>query len=130
MRGGSTECNGTATMRMNTETLPWHVRYESFAGTLPSIASVRVQIVGLTLTFDPTGIFPNCRLRSEASHPFVGSFLIAGGVASRFAADSTRKIPLVSEAFCGFAAESDFRGTAEVFLQGSTTTRITVTLVQ
>jgi hypothetical protein len=52
-----------------TETLPWHVRYSSFSGTLPNISGVEVRIVGLAFRIGYT--FVNCLIRSESIEPAV-----------------------------------------------------------
>lgn len=51
------------------ETLPWHLRYRSFTGTLPTIATVAIDIVEYTVTLrEPTfGIV--CSIRSTGAQP-------------------------------------------------------------
>lgn len=34
------------------ESLPWHLRYDSFTGTLPRITSIRFRVVGFSLWFE------------------------------------------------------------------------------
>jgi hypothetical protein len=46
-RAATGPCGFRTAATLLTETLPWHVRYESFAGTLPDITSVGIGIVGL-----------------------------------------------------------------------------------
>jgi hypothetical protein len=41
-------CTG-GELHLLAETLPWHLRYNSFTGTLPAIETVRFQIVGFSL---------------------------------------------------------------------------------
>lgn len=41
--------NFLARVRLLTETLPWHVRYEGFSGVLPTIGSLRLGVVGIAL---------------------------------------------------------------------------------
>lgn len=49
------------------ETLPWHVRYESFTGTLPAISSARFTIVGVSFRIrEPLA---TCLARSSAESP-------------------------------------------------------------
>jgi hypothetical protein len=50
--------------RAKTETLPWHVRYESFVGTLPNITELKSRIVGATFTVEPTGSGLACTYQS------------------------------------------------------------------
>jgi hypothetical protein len=43
--GASASCTGGG-MTVLTETLPWHVTYEKFEGTLPNITHVGVEVIG------------------------------------------------------------------------------------
>lgn len=52
-----------------TESLPWHVQYASFEGTLPTIVSVTTNIIGLALQLREPTFGITCLMRSEASHP-------------------------------------------------------------
>jgi hypothetical protein len=70
---------GTATVLP--ETLPWHVRYQSFSGTLPSIASVTVNVIGFSLRYresEGLGIF--CNIRSTEAEPLTVTYRIGAGV--------------------------------------------------
>jgi len=71
----SEQCTGGG-VTVNEETLPWHVRYESFTGTLPSITGVRFQIIGATLRGEILGI--RCQYITSATEPLV----IRAGVTS------------------------------------------------
>jgi hypothetical protein len=129
VRGDSTSCLNTGTARVNAETLPWHVQYLRFIGSLPAITEIEIQLVGADFNVDPASIFlPNCRARTEQLHPAKGIILLTSGSANRLRANENARIPLPG--ICEFAEESNFSGTAEVFGLGSTTTRITVRLVQ
>jgi len=46
-RAATGPCGAGTAATLLAETLPWHVRYESFAGTLPAMTAVRIGIVGL-----------------------------------------------------------------------------------
>jgi hypothetical protein len=131
VRGGATECNNTGTATVLTETLPWHLRYDSFRGTLPGITGIRVQMVGAAFKARPTGSV-ECLARTEAAHPGYGiAEITAEGVARTARADETATIPAGGNLLCEiFPTNGRFRGTAEVFVLGSTTTRISVRLVQ
>ena len=48
-RAVSGTCTG-GTVTFLTGTLPWHVRYGSFAGVLPAISSLTLQLVGLSVS--------------------------------------------------------------------------------
>jgi hypothetical protein len=130
----SESCVG-GTARVLTETLPWHVRYDRFIGALPGITGIRIQLVGakFLVTFPP-GI--NCLFTSTAREPAFGILeREAGGLVNRLRADETVTVPktpneqaTLNSAFC--PPGGIFAGAGEVFLQGSTSTRISVTLVQ
>jgi hypothetical protein len=68
-RATSSTCtNGT--MRVLTESLPWHVRYMSFTGTLPNITSLAVSVVGAS--FSIREAFGNLFLgRSTTERPLI-----------------------------------------------------------
>ncbi len=109
------------------ETLPWHVRYESFAGTLPNITSIRGQIIGLSdrLEYERLGGII-CLYRTEAAHP--SKFILtreAGGAISQYRFDETVLIPPTT----GFPCTEAFLSGAEQFTVQGSTTRITVRLV-
>ena len=56
-----------------TETLPWHISYSGFQGTLPEITSIIVHVVGAAFRVrEPGGV--NCLARSSATRPAVGTF--------------------------------------------------------
>jgi hypothetical protein len=55
-------------------TLPWHVKYESFEGTLPRFETVRLNIVGAALLAEIFGF--NCLYRSTAARPWSGHFIV------------------------------------------------------
>jgi hypothetical protein len=129
VRGGSAECNGTGVARVNSETLPWHVRYSKFTGALPNITGVELQLVGASVNVDPEGAAPNCNARTTAAAPALAILIIIIIGAKEFRANEAARIPL-SGGLCELAGAADLRGTAEVFILGSVTTRTVVRLVQ
>jgi hypothetical protein len=120
--------NGTVTMLA--ATLPWHVRYVSFAGTLPAIARITVQIVGMSYRIT-AGTGATCLVETTAAHPYVGIFgrNTTTGRLAEFTSDETAAIPVEEEVNCMFAGTAHNTSGAEVSVQG-TTTAITVRLVQ
>lgn len=111
------------------ESLPWHIQYDSFSGTLPAITGVRVGIVGMAFLI--LDIFHQCLFMSNAANPAYGIFQReAGGAISGFRAEEMTAIPL-KEALNGRPCPMSIRWmeTGTVTLLG-TTTRITLTLVQ
>jgi hypothetical protein len=137
LRGGRAECLNTGTARINGETLPWHVRYRSFTGALPSITGISLQIVGGSWNIDPEGSLPNCNVTGTTAHPPTGTgVLTASGPSGNFnirtvRGDEGTKIPVGGEFLCNFSpSEAIFTGTAELFVQGNISTRILVRLIQ
>jgi hypothetical protein len=62
-------CRG-GEIRALTETLPWHIEYLSFTGTLPRITSMRGALVGLNIQQEAIGI--TCLYRTTQEHPGIG----------------------------------------------------------
>jgi hypothetical protein len=117
---------GTATAL--TETLPWHIRYDRFIGSLPSITGIRTQLVDAGFLVN---IGFECLYRSTAARPIAGILNrdTITGATQTLTADATTRIPLASGEF-GCPTEGSFQGTAEVFIRTDWRTRITVRLVQ
>jgi hypothetical protein len=116
--------NGTATVLPTS--LPWHLRYDSFRGTLPSITGVLLQLIRASFRIADTVGF-SCLAETKATEPAHGIVEVTAGVARTLRADELKEIN------CPFLGRGRFRGTAEVFVQnapGLETTRITVRLVQ
>jgi hypothetical protein len=112
------------------QTLPWHIRYDSFRGTLPNVTGILVQLIDTSFLVE---IFPiGCLYKSTTANPTHGIINIeAGGNANTLTADETKPIPLSVDLSGGFCPVTGFlSGTGNVTLQGSTTTRIRVRLVQ
>jgi hypothetical protein len=98
--------------------LPWHLRFDRWAGTLPNISSIRQQLVGGEFRIDE-GIF-TCLSITRAGEPGFGTIAVVSGAARTIAAEGT----ISCEGING-----TFSGTGEVFVQRSTT-RILIRLVQ
>lgn len=107
-----------------TATLPWHLRYTSFSGTLPTITTISgkgflgsglIEAAGFNCLYEGTG----AGIINRESGGVVRTVTPSGSV------------PLKTQ-LSGFSCPSavEFKGDGEVFVQGSSTTRITVTLVQ
>lgn len=55
------------TMSVLTETLPWHVQYGSFTGTLPNISAMTMRLIGMSASWTFLGV--TCLGRTEAGTP-------------------------------------------------------------
>jgi hypothetical protein len=115
-----------------TETLPWHVQYVSFAGRLPEIESVKVQMIGIRFRIETTdGLV--CLTGTTQSHPAVGNFLreAESGVLMSMTALPEFTIPLERTGFlCELAGTGKFTGTAAISGTGVGRPAVTLRLVQ
>jgi hypothetical protein len=68
-------CTG-GSARILTATLPWHVRYESFATALPLFTQITVRVIGAAFLIEEETLFgrARCLARSEANNPVKGIF--------------------------------------------------------
>lgn len=109
------------------ETQPWDVTYQSFTGTLPNITGVRYSLINAAFQVEP-GLGIVCLARTSREFPAAGDARRdAAGRITSLTTDSTLQIPTTGNAEC--PEYGIFFGTGEVFLQGSSTTRITLTLI-
>ena len=118
--------------RFLAETLPWHVRYESFLGVLPNINAIRGQFIGLAFRLVCERLLNlTCLYVTEAGRPS-RFFLMREfeGMITRFRFDETALIrPLIppSNERC---FEAFLFGTTELITVLGSTSRIFVGLVQ
>lgn len=113
-------------MRILTETLPWHVRYESFSGTLPNITGINLRDVGMALAIEK-GLSAVCLLKATTANPAKSTLIVSGGVIWELDFSSSATIPSTGM-FCPFAT-GRFSGFG-AFGRARTTSIIDVTLVQ
>jgi hypothetical protein len=89
--------NGT--MSVLTATLPWHVQFGSFTGTLPNITTMTTRVIGMSASWTFLGL--TCLGRTEAGTP---AGLIAerngAGTLTSFRWDESLPIPLTGSAGC------------------------------
>lgn len=106
------------------ESLPWHVRFQGFTGTLPNISSIRAKIVGAGVSVrENLGIV--CLIRSTATEPTIASF-------SREALGALSGVTVSGEIASGAECSGirgTVRGTSTSLTVQSSATRITVTLI-
>jgi hypothetical protein len=108
-------------------TLPWHVRYDGFSGTLPRITEIHIRVIGFSFRF-PNGTGGFCLYESSVVQPLIIWLQIAAtGVENDMKADEAAEIPLTSGALCG--TNEDVAGTSSSFTVLGGTAAITVTLV-
>jgi hypothetical protein len=108
------------------ESLPWHVRYQSFTGALPAITGVRHYLIGAAFQIEP-GLGIVCLARSSERFPAAGDAQReAGGNVTTLEPDSTLAIPVTGTA-CPEAGI--FSGSGEVFVLGSSERRVKLSLI-
>jgi hypothetical protein len=130
-----THCTG-GSARVLKASLPWHIRYDSFTGTLPNITGIKLRLSlteFLAQQIEPFGGIARCLYRSTAASPhkeLVGRE--AGGAATKISSESAG-IPLFDETlssaifFCPATVRLSGE-TSSLTVQGGTA-KITVTLV-
>jgi hypothetical protein len=109
------------------QTLPWHIRYDGFAGVLPRITRINIQVISYSLLVFFS--LSRCLYLSNAERPAYMEFEVIEGQLARLRHDETRSIPLHST--ISGICESTIRlaHDAPVTVQGRTTA-INVRLVQ
>lgn len=109
-------------------TLPWHVRYRGFTGTLPRLTGFQDAVIGLSVRLQPTGSIA-CLARSTVENPWVRTTIVeAGGRVTGVQLDPTATIPLEGF-FCGFGGEMTFSGTGTAARSGTTVQDVTIRLI-
>jgi hypothetical protein len=119
--------NGTT----SPNTLPWHLTYNSFTGTLPNIQTVRVAVSRFRFGITTPGLC-TAQLGNSTDTLVFAAVLGAGGAITELttvAGSSTATtIRRDSDPFGVCPATGKFAGTGGVMLLG-TTTRISITLI-
>jgi hypothetical protein len=114
-------CNGRVTVL--TTNLPWHIRYESFDGTLPNMISIRLRL--LLFEFRTELFGGQCLARTSAMEPMTGSVRLSTGSSRRlmtgFSLDEAARI------FC--IVFGVFTGTAQMAELPGGTTNLLVRLI-
>jgi hypothetical protein len=99
---GTAACAGGSAATLQ-ESLPWHVRYDSFSGTLPSLTALNLQIVGLTFLITSAG--STCRGTTEAANPARISLPVMESLKiTGVTADPRALIPLTGGIVCAFVS--------------------------
>jgi hypothetical protein len=133
MRGRTSACSVGSAVLLTPEdgqrsSLPWHIRYDSFTGTLPNIASVRWHIIGFSYRILKE--LELCLYASTAAHPALLDLSREGGsgalTTGRFF--GTEGILLVAGNIAVCEPSGLLGGSGSVTLQGSAT-RVTLSLI-
>ncbi|HEX7290289.1 MAG TPA: hypothetical protein VF250_04090 [Conexibacter sp.] len=118
---------GAAEARFLPETLPWHIRYAGFQGTLPNITRIRVRI--LRVAYEDVIRGTPC-LFSGLTTPINAEFFReAFGVITAFEFEAATTLPAAAGNCVGLAIRGGLERISTTFTLLNSTTRITVTLI-
>jgi len=67
---------------INQASLPWHLRYRGFTGTLPSITGIADTVTGAEWTFREPTFGATCTVRRESSSTIL-TYTVSGGTLTR-----------------------------------------------
>jgi hypothetical protein len=125
-RATANSCS-TGTMSVLTETLPWHVQYGSFTGTLPNISTMTTRVIGMSASLTFLGL--TCLARSEANTPALMVAERSGtGTITNFRWDESTVFPLTGGGGCT-SLSGRLGGTTSAATGLGTTRAITLTLI-
>jgi hypothetical protein len=118
---------GSATVQ--TEALPWHIRYASFRGTLPNISGITIHSIGESYRIQDTGGPPCVEISGSGEpHEFEIGILVEARKAVSWVANGLRRILMRGEALCAFGGEVSLSGTGTPTVLNAAT-QITITLI-
>jgi hypothetical protein len=103
------------------ETLPWHVQYDSFTGTLPNISAIRANIIGLSFRLREPVFGIECLARSTTESPGTLTFNRETATGTTISATAGGTLP------CG-SFSGGLSGTTSTLVD-SGGARVTVTLI-
>jgi hypothetical protein len=106
-----------------TETLPWHVRYSGFEPRLPEIRSIIIHVIGTSFRVQEAfGL--TCLARSTPERPAVGRFHREPVTHELIGVSISGRLPCE-----GFGEGTFTSSEGTISVQGTTTTRISVSLI-
>jgi hypothetical protein len=115
---------GSATVQ--TSSLPWHIHYESFTGTLPNITGINQRSDNGGFIVEVFGA--QCLYEATAASPFKATIVVSGGTVTGLRVNETAAVPKRSGGIL-CPGSGTLRGTGTVGRQ-SDWRPITVRLVQ
>jgi hypothetical protein len=111
-----------------TNSLPWHIRYDSFSGTLPNITGIRIQIVGAAILMW-NGLV-QCLFKSTEGTPLYAILEVAAGTITAMRWDETRAIPKFFELSLGCPPSAKLTKRSTSFTVQGGMTGVFVRLIQ
>lgn len=119
-------CEGT-NVRALSGTLPWHLQYDSFTGTLPNIETVYFRIVGMAFSIEIFG--QSCLYQSLETRALrIGGRLSPERVVTTVFVDERFLLPRFSGSI-SCPSEITISGSGTMTLLGSSTQTITISLI-
>jgi hypothetical protein len=120
-------CREEGGLTISQETLPWHVRYRGFTGTLPAITGIEVGIIRARFRFEYGEL--RCNLTTTAERParFVAD-VEARSQITAFRASPSALIPFEGGVPCEVVEEASLAGSGRMVVLG-TSAAISLTLI-
>jgi hypothetical protein len=121
-------CNG-GSGRYLAETLPWHLQYAGFAGTLPNISAIGTRVIGLGIVVTRLGV--TCLYRTTDATPgiLIWNRELGGAIRSiRWGENERIPSTQVENELCR-TMTTNLIGTSEIVTELESTRLITVTLI-
>ena len=123
----SASCTGGGGATILTETLPWHITYDSFTGSLPRPTSVVLLLAETPFNVSLFGV--NCLFGEDGTTRARGATNIEpNGLVTGLTPDPTTELPLLVGGFL-CPEEGRFGDIGRVTLLGSSTQNISVRLI-
>lgn len=95
-----------------TATLPWHLTYRSFTGTLPRITSVLVDVVGMSYKYKPTEAMASCLSITTTERPLL--LVVSIEVSHRVTGVAAGELEIPLAGFlCEWGTEGHFEGASD-----------------
>jgi hypothetical protein len=114
-------------------TLPWHIFYGSFSGTLPRITEINVILVGTSFTVQSNLNGQECLYGATAGGPMKGAIVrnTTTGAAESLAPNENAGFPITSgnTSFANCPTVGFFKGSSATLTVQLSTTKVTVSLV-
>jgi hypothetical protein len=121
--------NGMEGLSIQTSSLPWHIRYESFTGPLPTITRLNLRLALVGYIVRAFGV--NCLFKSSATSPARGwtERNTATGQITNVTLEKNTTIPRFEGSTFLCPTNGIFEGSGAVRLLGSSTTLIFLLLI-
>jgi hypothetical protein len=122
---GNSCTGGSATLLR--ESLPWHITYDSFSGTLPNITGITLLLHNTAIQVE-TALTGACLYAADATHRSRGTLNLSGGGGGTTITPDISATVLRKSGGILCPTQESYDGTGQVFLLGNTS-RISVTLI-